>query len=101
VPARKTASTSRGASRTPGGAELEQVIEWTTREGAVVNTEEWKGYNSLLPRGRAHQAVDHSGPKSTWARDDGDGVRAVHYTTQEGLWTRARNVLRRFRGISQ
>ena len=44
--------------------------------------------------------VDHSGPKSTWARDDDvDGVREVHCNTQEGLWTGVRNFLRRFRGV--
>ena len=83
-------------------AELEEVIECTTLEGTVVNTDEWKGYNGLPRIRRDHQAVDHSGPKSTWARDDdGDGVREVHCNTQEGLWTHVRNFLRRFYGVSK
>ena len=52
------------------GAELEEVIECTTLEGTVVNTDKWKGYDGLPERGRVHKTVDHSGPKSTWARDD-------------------------------
>jgi transposase len=84
------------------GAELEEVIECTTLEGTVVNTDEWKGYNGLPQMGRVHKTVDHSGPKSTWARDDdGDGVREVHCNTQEGLWTSVRNFLRRFDGVSK
>jgi transposase len=84
------------------GAELEEVIACTTREGTVVNTDEWKGYNGLPQMGRVHKTVDHSGPKSTWARDDdGDGVREVHCNTQEGLWTSVRNFLRRFYGVSK
>ena len=72
-------------------AELEEVIECTTLEGTVVNTDEWKGYSRVgTQRRRIHRAVDHSGPKSTWALDlDGDGVREVHCNTQEGLWTAA------------
>ena len=48
---------------------------------------EWNGYDRVGVRhGRAHQTVDHSGPKGTWAIDaDGDGVREVHGNTQEGL----------------
>jgi transposase len=84
------------------GAELEGVIECTTLEGTVVNTDEWKGYNGLPRMKRVHKTVDHSGPKSTWARDDdGDGVREVHCNTQEGLWTSVRNFLRRFYGLSK
>jgi hypothetical protein len=84
------------------GAELEEVIECTTLEETVVNTDEWKGSNGLPPRGRVHKTVDHSGPKSTWARDDdGDGVREVHCNTQEGLWMSVRNFLRRFYGVSK
>jgi transposase len=71
-------------------------------EGTVVNTDEWKGYNGLPGRKRGPRSVDHSGPKSTWARDDdGDGVREVHCDTQEGLWTGVRNFLRPFRGVSK
>lgn len=68
----------------------------------MVHTDEWKGYNGLPQIQRGHQTVDHSGPKSTWARDDdGDGVREVHCNTQEGIWTGVRNFLRRFRGVSK
>jgi transposase len=84
------------------GAELEEVIACTTLEGTVVNTDEWNGSNGLPRMKRGHTAVDHSGPKSTWARDDdGDGVREVHCNTQEGLWTGVRTFLRPFRGVSK
>jgi len=84
------------------GAELEEVIDCTTLEGTTVNTDEWKGYNGLPRMRRVHVTVDHSGPKSTWARDDdGDGVREVHCNTQEGIWTGVRNYLRPFRGVSK
>ena len=83
-------------------AELEEVIDCTTLEGTVINTDEWKGYSGLPRMGRVHRAVDHSGPKGTWAIDaDGDGVREVHCDTMEGLWTGLRNFLRPFRGVSK
>jgi transposase len=65
--------------------------------------DEWNRYNHVGERHRrVHQAVDHSGPKGTWAIDaDGDGVREVHCNTQEGLWTGLRNFLRPFRGVSK
>jgi transposase len=69
------------------GAELEETIDDTCLEGTTINTDEWKGYSRVGRRhGRVHRAVDHSGPKSTWALDlDDDGVREVHCNTQEGL----------------
>src|SRR3954463_4775644 len=83
-------------------AELEEVIECTTLEGAVVNTDEWKGYNGLPRMKRVHVAVDHSGPKSTWAGGrHGDGVRGVHCNTQEGLLAGVGNLLGRFYGVSR
>jgi hypothetical protein len=56
----------------------------------------------IAPDATVHKTVDHSGPKSTWARDDdGDGVREVHCNAQEGLWTHVRDFLRRFYGVSK
>src|SRR5262245_50055479 len=85
------------------GAELEQVIDGTCLEEATIHTDEWKGYGRLGKlRLWAHRAVDHSGPKSSWAIDsDGDGVREIHCNTLEGLWTGLRNFLRPFRGVSK
>jgi transposase len=84
------------------GEELEEVVGCATLEGTMVHTDEWKGYNGLPRMKRGHQTVDHSGPKSSWARDDdGDGVREVHCNTMEGLWTGLRNFLRPFRGVSK
>jgi transposase-like protein len=88
---------------TASGSELEAVVDDTCLEGAVVNTDGWKGYNRVGGRhGRVHRTVDHSGPKSTWAVDlDGDGVREVHCNTEEGQWTEVRTLLRPFRGVSK
>jgi transposase-like protein len=88
---------------TASGGELESVIDDTCLSGTAVNTDEWSGYSRVGGRhGRVHRAVDHSGPKSTWAVDaDGDGVREVHCNTMEGLWTGVRNFLRPFRGVSK
>jgi transposase len=88
---------------TASGAELEATIDDTCLEGTTVNTDEWKGYSRVGGRHRRiHRAVDHSGPKGTWALDlDGDGVREVHRNTQEGLWTGLRIFLSRFRGVSK
>jgi transposase len=84
------------------GEELEEVVGRATLVGATVNTDEWRGYNGLPRIGRVRVTVDHSGPKSTWARDDdGDGVREVHCNTMEGTWTGLRNFLRPFRGVSK
>jgi DNA-directed RNA polymerase subunit RPC12/RpoP/transposase-like protein len=88
---------------TAGGAELDEVVDKTCLEGAVVNTDEGSGYSRVGRRhGRVHRAGDHSGAKSGYAVDaDGDGVREVHCNTMEGLWTGARNFLRPFRGVSK
>lgn len=85
------------------GAELEETLDATCLEGTTINTDAGKGYSRVGRRhGRVHRAVDHSGPKSTWALDlDGDGVREVHCNTQEGLWTGLRIFLSRFRGVSK
>ena len=85
------------------GAELEAIVDDTCLEGTTVNTDEWRGYSRVGTRHRrVHVAVDHSGPKGTWALDlDGDGVREVHCNTQEGLWTGLRIFLSRFRGVSK
>lgn len=57
-----------------GGATLEEVVMGTSPEGATVNTDDWDGYNGLAHMPWDHARVSHSGPKSTWARDDdGDG----------------------------
>jgi hypothetical protein len=82
---------------------MDGIVEDTSLEGTAVNTDDWKGYSRLGTRqGRTHHAVDHSGPKGTWAMDlDGDGLREVYCNTQEGLWTGLRIFLSRFRGVSR
>jgi transposase len=84
-------------------AELEGLIDEECLEETTIHTDEWNGYNRLgRLRKWTHRAVDHSGPRSTWAVDeDGDGVREVHCNTTEGLWTGLRNFLRPFRGVSK
>lgn len=83
-------------------ATLEDVAAATTHKDAVVNTDEWGGYNGLDAMGREHRTVRHSPPQPEWARDDdGDGIREVHSNTIEGIWTGVRNYLRMFRGVSK
>jgi transposase len=88
---------------TASAAELESLVEGACLEETTICTDEWNGYNRLgRLRKWVHQAVDHSGPKSSWAVDeDGDGVREVHCNTLEGLWAGLRTFLRPFRGVSK
>ncbi len=73
-----------------------------TREGTVVNTDEWSAYNHLSQAHRIHVSVCHTPGERVWARDqDGDGIREVHNNTLEGLWTGLRNFLRPFRGVNK
>ena len=81
---------------------LDKFVVDMTKPGAMVNTDEWAGYNRLpdLDRGRA--SVCHAPGRREWARDDdGDGVREVHNNTLEGSWTGLRNFLRPFRGVNK
>jgi transposase len=82
------------------GEALRGVVGEATRPGAMVNTDEWGGYNGLPALGLGHATVCHAAGE--WARDDdGDGVREVHDNTPEGLWTGLRNFLRPFRGVNK
>jgi transposase len=82
------------------GETLQGVVGEATRPGAMVNTDEWGGYNGLPALGLGHATVCHAAGE--WARDDdGDGVREVHDNTLEGLWTGLRNFLRPFRGVNK
>jgi len=77
------------------GKTLKQHLARFTPPHAVVNTDEWKGYNRIE---RQHVTVQHG--EHEWARDDdGDGLREVHVNTAEGMWTGTRNFLRPFRGV--
>ena len=81
---------------------LDKFVVDMTKPGAMVNTDEWAGYDHLpeLDRGRA--TVCHAPGRREWARDDdGDGVREVHNNTLEGFWTGLRNFLRPFRGVNK
>ena len=81
-------------------ATLEERVEDTTLEGAMLYTDEWCGYDHLPGMRRGHATVCHA--EREWARDDdGDGVREVHDNTLEGIWTGLRNFLRPFRGLSK
>ena len=83
-------------------ATLEGIVESSTREGAMVDTDEWRGYGRLPELGRGHATVTHDPDRREWARDDdGDGIREVHDNTLEGIWTGLRNYLRTFRGVSK
>jgi transposase len=74
----------------------------STVAGAMVYTDEWKGYSRLAQNNRGHATVNHTPGQREWARDDdGDGVREVHDNTLEGLWAALRTFLRPFRGVSK
>jgi hypothetical protein len=71
-----------------------------TAPAAAVYADEWSPYASLPGHGRRHATVNHQ--RYEWARDDdGDGERAVHCNTLEGVWTGLRNSLRPFRGVNE
>jgi transposase-like protein len=79
---------------------LQGHLEATTRDDAIVHTDEARGYVGLPKTGRVHHTVCHS--IREYARDDDrDGVYEVHCNTQEGIWTGVRNFLRPFRGVSK
>lgn len=79
---------------------LEKVVRKASWPGAMVYTDEWRGYSRLTKMGRGHATVCHA--QREWARDDdGDGIREVHDNTLEGLWTGLSNFLRQFRGVSK
>ena len=83
-------------------ATLQPFVEAHTRPDATVNTDAWQAYDRLPATGRAHPTVCHTPGHREWARDaDGDGIREVHDTTLEGIWTGLRNFLRPFRGVSK
>jgi transposase len=81
---------------------LNKFVVDMTKPGAMVNTDEWAGYNRLPESDRGRSAVCHAPGRREWARDDdGDGVREVHNNTLEGSWTGLRNFLRPFRGVNK
>jgi transposase len=81
---------------------LDKFVVNMTKRGAMVNTDEWAGYDRLPELGRGRAAVCHAPGRREWARDDdGDGVREVHNNTLEGFWTGLRNFLRPFRGVNK
>ena len=80
---------------------LDKYVVDMTKPGAMVNTDEWAGYNHPPEKGRGRAAVCHTRGKREWARDDdGDGAE-VHNNTLEGPWTGLRNFLRPFRGVNK
>ena len=69
-----------------------------TEPGAMVYTDEWSGSKPPTAAGRGHASVSHDAGQWAWD-DDGDGVREVHCSTLEGIWTGPRDFLRPFRGV--
>jgi hypothetical protein len=79
---------------------MERVVMRASWLMVTVNTDEWGGYNGLPGMGRTLPRVCHADQK--WVSDDdGDGVREVRVNTLEGPWTRLRDFLRLFRGVSK
>jgi transposase len=79
---------------------LNEVVRDACEVPAVVNTDDWRGYDRMAETGHPWAVVRYAAGE--WARDDdGDGVREVHNNTQEGLWAGLRNFLRTFRGVNK
>ena len=86
-----------------GARELDDVIADAGPGETTVDSDGGNGDNRVGKRpGRVHRTVDRSGPRWTGAIDgDGDGVREIRRTPQEGLWTGLGHSLRPFRGVSK
>ena len=96
---RQTGEARLEVLRSASAAELEELVHGHTAAGAVLYTDEWRGYDGV---DRPRESCRHTPGAREWARDaDGDGVREVHNNTCEGLWAGLRNFLRPFRGVSK
>jgi transposase len=82
------------------GETLNGVVRGAAEPPAVVNTDDWRGYDRMAATGCARKVVCHAAGEGA-RDDDGDGVREVHVNTMEGLWTGLRNFLRMFRGVNK
>ncbi len=77
------------------GKTLCPFVERFTQANATLYTDEYDSYNRLK---RVRHTVCYS--KNEWARDDdGDGIREVHFNSNEGGWTGLRNFWRPYRGV--
>lgn len=87
--------------RRPSRAErVDDFVLVVAVAGAMLSTDEWCVYAALRRPERGHATVGHA--RYEWARDDdGDGIRAVHDNTLEGIGTGLRNDLRPFRGVNK
>jgi hypothetical protein len=66
----------------------------------TVNSDEWPASSGRPAVGRRPVTVCQAAGE--WARDDeGEGIRAVHHTPSEGIWTGLRNLRRPFRGVNK
>ena len=83
------------------GATLEEVVECATLEGAMVYTDEWKGYNGLPGLRRGHATVSHAGPGGSGRGTTTATASARSTSTRWRAWTGLRNFLRPFRGVSK
>jgi len=92
---RETGQVRLRVVRDTSGQTLRRPVPQFTRDGTPVCTDEDESYNGLE---RTRSTVAHG--HKDWARDDdGDGIREVHTTTAEGMWTGLRTFLRPFRGV--
>jgi hypothetical protein len=97
---RRSGKVRLSVERHSDGAALNRAVRDAVTAPALVNTDDWRGYDRLAEVGCSRAAVCHAAGE--WARDDdGDGVREVHNNTMEGLWTGLRNFLRTFRGVNK
>ena len=71
---------------------LEDAVDRTTPEGAMVDTDEWKGYGRSPEMSRGPATVSHAERRR--ARHDGYGCARCMTNTLEVTWTGLRNFLR-------
>ena len=72
-------------------ATLQGIIRGRVDPASVINSDGWRGYNSLVDLGYGHYRVDHSSDEFVRGR--------VHINGIEGFWGMAKVRLAKFKGL--
>ena len=100
VVGRRSGAVRLAVERHSDGTALNRAVRDAVTAPALVNTDDWRGYDRMAETGCSRAVVCHAAGEGA-RDDDGDGVRAVHVNTREGLWTGLGNFLRTSRGVKQ